>query len=103
MIPKRKNGKIIEDNNTKKFQDTFGISVDNNSPEKLTIQDLLLIESTKKDKTGQISDFSNILSYITWIVANLLSAFVLWTLVFIAMKSNKFTEKISSSVNTYVK
>jgi len=49
------------------------------------------------------SDYKNILYYIPWIIANLLSAFVLWSLVFIAFKSNSITEKIAQPIETYAK
>ena len=57
----------------------------------------------KKDnwKTTNIVDPKNILSYFSWIVANLLSAIIMWMLVFTALKSNKWTKQISSTVETY--
>jgi hypothetical protein len=43
------------------------------------------------------------LDYFSWILTNLLAGFVLWSLVFTALKSNKFTEKLAESVDTYTK
>ena len=43
------------------------------------------------------------MQYFFWLLANMIAAFVLWTLVFVAFKSSKFTEKIATSVDTYVK
>lgn len=57
----------------------------------------------KQGKTDSNTDYKNILYYFWWIIANLLSAFVLWTLVFIAFRSNKITRKISDPVETYAK
>ncbi len=57
----------------------------------------------KKDnwKTTNAVDPKNILAYFSWIVANLLSAIIMWMLVFTALKSNKWTKQISSTVETY--
>jgi len=52
-------------------------------------------------KTTNNVDPKNILSYFSWIIANLFSAIVMWILVFIALKSNKWTKQISSTVETY--
>lgn len=64
------------------------------------------IQVTHKKKDGtsdNSSDIKNIISYIPWIVANLLSAFVLWSLVFIAFKSNSITKKVSDPIEAYAK
>ena len=61
-------------------------------------------EYNKKGWTNDnVSNYKNILSYIPWMIANLLSAFVLWSLVFIAFKSNSITEKIAQPIETYAK
>ncbi len=52
-------------------------------------------------KTTNSADPKNILAYFSWIVANLLSAIIMWMLVFTALKSNKWTKQISSTVETY--
>lgn len=49
------------------------------------------------------TDYKNILSYIPWLIANLLSAFVLWSLVFIAFKSNSITWKIAEPIDNFAK
>jgi hypothetical protein len=48
-------------------------------------------------------NIKNVLFYVSWFIANLISIMVMWTLLFIAFKSNKFTEKISSTVDTITK
>ena len=57
----------------------------------------------KKWTNDNPSDYKNILYYISWIIANLLSAFVLWSLVYIAFKSNSITERIADPIQTYTK
>jgi len=60
------------------------------------------VKSDKNNwKTTNDVDPKNILSYFSWIIANLLSAIVMWMLVFTALKSNKWTKQISSTVETY--
>ncbi len=53
--------------------------------------------------TTDMSDYKNLLSYISWIIANLIAIMVLWILVFTALKSNSFTRKIATSVDTFTK
>lgn len=50
-----------------------------------------------------MSDYKNLLSYISWVIANLMAIILLWILVFIAFKSNSFTKKIATSVDTVTK
>jgi len=62
----------------------------------------IYVKSSKDSwQTSNEFDPKNVLAYFTWIIANLLSATVMWMLVFIALKSNSFTKKISSIVDTY--
>ena len=50
-----------------------------------------------------MADFKNLFAYISWIIANLIAIILLWVLVFTAFKSNSFTKKISTSVDTFAK
>jgi len=103
MIPnnENKNSKLAQERKDKIYK-TFHI-VEKNG--KYVISNALVIQSDK-NTNGAEKDMTkprDFLQYFFWLIANMISAFILWTLVFVAFKSNKFTEKIATSVDTYVK
>ena len=59
--------------------------------------------NSKDGKNTNMWDFKNIASYIAWIIVNLIAAMLMWTLVFVAFKSNSFTKKIATSVDEMAK
>jgi len=78
-------------------------SIDEKKEKKVIINNSLVLIQDKSSNWKEKNMLSDILQYFYWFIANMLWAFVLWSLVFVAFKSNKFTEKIATAVDTYVK
>jgi len=74
--------------------------VDKNTVKIGGIAEISQSSDVKNGKNKNMSDYKNILSYISWIIVNLIAAMLMWTLVFTALKSNKFTEKFASGIDT---
>jgi len=90
--------------NNKNFLKTLNIEKVNEN--ELEIYGLLDIKTKYASNNGtntDISDFKNLASYISWIILNLIWVMILWTLVFTAFKSNTFTKKIATAVDTTAK
>ena len=75
--------------------------IDKNTLEIWGIAEISQSSDSKNGKNKNMSDYKNILSYISWIIVNLMAAMLMWVLVFTALKSNKFTEKIAGGVDTF--
>ncbi len=96
--------KKVTDFNNSKLSKTFKIKV-NDDKNQVNVRDLITVEWSNKTNWS-IEDgtsWKNVIEYFIWLIVNLLSWFVMWTLVFTAFKSNKFTQKIAESIDTYAK
>lgn len=96
--------------NSNSLESTFWIKLNNNkyvcwyTVNSIDINWLWIIQSKYMSSNWwntRMDNFKNIFSYFSWILVNLLAWFILWMLVFVALKSNKFTKKISETVETY--
>lgn len=84
-----------------KFAKVFDLKEEKN---KLKIWEYVVLEWSKWNwETLDWTSWWNILDYISWLMVNILAWFVLWTLVFTALKANVFTKKVSQVVDTYAK
>ena len=72
----------------------------------LEYENILTIEwdfDKKQWTSTSASDIKNVVSYISWLIVNILAIFIMWMLVFTALKSNKFTWKIATTIDSYAK
>ena len=100
MIPSKNWG--TDKLQTDKIMKTFKITEEG---DKIIIDNSIVIAGDKNTNWAEENMWTarEIVQYFFWLLANMIAAFVLWTLVFVAFKSSKFTEKIATSVDTYVK
>ena len=100
MAPSKKTDSVTK----KKIYKTFKIREKDNG-NLIIVGNSLVIASDKNTNWAEqsMTTARDVMQYFFWLLTNFMAAFVLWSLVFIAFKSNKFTEKIATSVDTYVK
>jgi len=89
--------------NKEKFYKTFNVE-EVKWKNEVKIWDVAVIQwSVGNWEFANWTSWWNFFDYFSWFMINLLAGFVLWSLVFTALKSNKFTEKVATTVDTYVK
>jgi len=89
--------------NREKFYKTFNVE-EIKWKNEMRVWDVAMIQRDVGNwKFANWTSWSSFFDYFSWFLVNLLAGFVLWSLVFTALKSNKFTEKVASTIDTYVK